>query len=84
MRPDIRIRIRRRIIRIRVTETCIRSIIRITATKESKAKKNKQPNILKNMTGCYAPKKQRRDPTFAAADDGDLCEYEQPKPAAEA
>jgi hypothetical protein len=35
LRPDIRIRIRRRIIRIRVTETCIRTIIRIAAEQES-------------------------------------------------
>ena len=31
LRTDIRIRIRRRIIRIRIHEACIRTIIRITA-----------------------------------------------------
>ena len=36
LRPDIRIRIRGRIIRIRVTEACIRAIIRIAAEQESR------------------------------------------------
>lgn len=44
MGADIRIRIRERIIRIRVSETGIRAVIRITA--ETHAPDNRQPYIL--------------------------------------
>ena len=67
MRPDIRIRIRRSIIRIRVKEPCIRAIIRITAEVNTTSR-IKQPNIIYALL-----KKQRRDPIAAAAPEGASC-----------
>jgi len=42
VRADIRIRIRRLVIRIRVTEPCMRAIIRITARKNAPLQRTTQ------------------------------------------
>ena len=66
MRPDIRIRIRGGIIRIRVKEPCIRAIIRITAEVNTTSR-IKPPNVIYALLI-----KQRRDPICAVADEGAL------------
>ena len=51
MRTDIRIRIRGGVIRIRIAEACIRTVIRITA--EQDTTKNDQPFLSYVITIYY-------------------------------
>lgn len=84
MRADVRIRIRGGVIRVRIAEACIRTVIRITA--EQDTTKNDQP-ILFYVITIYIKIfynfgiKQRREPTDASADEGALSEPAKPKPA---
>ncbi len=57
-RPDIRIRIRRRVIRIRISETRISTIIRITAPNQGHrqtACKNQQKNFAPQISKKFFP-----------------------------
>ena len=84
MRADVRIRIRGGVIRIRIAEACIRTVIRITA--EQDTTKNDQP-ILFYVITIYIKIfynfgiKQRREPTVASVFEGAASECAQPKPA---
>ena len=51
MRADVRIRIRGGVIRIRIAEACIRTVIRITA--EQDTTKNDQPFLSDVITIYY-------------------------------
>lgn len=73
MRADVRIRIRGGVIRIRIAEACIRTVIRITA--EQDTTKNDQP-ILFYVITIYIKIfynfgiKQRREPKAAFVAEG--------------
>ena len=93
-RTDIRIRSRRRVIRIRIHEPRIRTIIRITAEQNTTTSDNHYFFFLSNPVYRFAGRftafqaasicgsKQSREPKYARADVGVLDEYAHTNPAA--
>ena len=68
MRPDVRIRIRGGVIRVRIREARIRTVIRITAEQDTA----RATSLLIEIQTAYAVWgiKQRRDPKFASVCEG--------------
>lgn len=92
LRPDVRIRIRRSVIRIQVKEARIRAIIRIRRHQRPTPAYNRKKNYICSAARfsasggfalrgpCYGMK-QGRDPKYAVAFDGALSVYRKKRPA---
>ena len=86
-RADVRIRIRGSVIRVRIDEACIRTVIRVTAEQDTSRATNLFILTFPQHTGRDGGRaslygwKQRREPMFANVNEGALSEFAKAKPA---